>query len=130
VTSFSALLLLALSAVALLAVGGADSADGTSRPSTLQQGLPPPPPSINGDVDCDGDVDPVDALRILRFIAGMSVIQTQPCVPIGSTVSGLPDVWGNVDCSTALNSIDALKVIRHSIALPSSQTEPCPDIGT
>jgi hypothetical protein len=36
-----------------------------------------------GDVDCDGDVDAIDALKILRFVVGLSVSQTKPCPDIG-----------------------------------------------
>ena len=41
---------------------------------------------IWGDVDCDGDVDAVDALAILRDIAAFSVNQQQPCPEIGADV--------------------------------------------
>lgn len=37
-----------------------------------------------GDVDCDEGVDPVDALNVLRFIAGLSVHQNEPCPAIGN----------------------------------------------
>ena len=36
-----------------------------------------------GDVDCDGVVNPVDALKLLRFDAGLPVQQAQGCPPIG-----------------------------------------------
>lgn len=39
-----------------------------------------------GDVDCDGDVDAVDALQILRFVAGLQPNQQAGCPPIGSEV--------------------------------------------
>jgi hypothetical protein len=37
-----------------------------------------------GDVDCDDSIGPVDSLKILRFDAGMSVQQAEPCPNIGS----------------------------------------------
>jgi hypothetical protein len=36
-----------------------------------------------GDIDCDGDVDAVDALQILRFVAGLPVNQQEQCTLIG-----------------------------------------------
>ena len=36
-----------------------------------------------GDVDCDEDVDSVDALKILRHVAALPVSQTEPCRDIG-----------------------------------------------
>lgn len=35
-----------------------------------------------GDVDCNGDVNAVDALKILRQVAGLSVSQAEPCPDI------------------------------------------------
>jgi len=35
-----------------------------------------------GDVDCNGIVNSVDALKVLRFVAGLSVTQTEPCPDI------------------------------------------------
>jgi hypothetical protein len=39
-----------------------------------------------GDVDCDGDVDAVDALRILRYVAGLDPGQPPGCTPIGQAL--------------------------------------------
>jgi hypothetical protein len=38
------------------------------------------------DVDCDGTVGAVDALKILRFVAGFEVTQTEPCINIGDEI--------------------------------------------
>ena len=80
-----------------------------------------------GDVDCSNAVNSIDALKILRKVAALSV-----AAPVGCPF--LTDLLaGNVDCSvgpTPVNSIDALKVLRYAASLPVSQTEPCDDIGT
>jgi hypothetical protein len=58
-------------------------------------GLPPQPsagcPSIGsgepfpwGDVDCGGAVNSADALKTLRYIAGLPVDQLEPCPDVGS----------------------------------------------
>jgi len=46
--------------------------------------------NVFGDVDCDGSVNAVDALKILRQNAGLPLTQTQPCPSIGSTPTASP----------------------------------------
>lgn len=48
---------------------------------------------IQGDTDCDGDVDAVDALQDLRYVAGLPVNQNSPCIAIGS-VAAIPGPQG------------------------------------
>lgn len=42
--------------------------------------------ALFGDVDCDGDVDAVDALKILQFVAGLPFGQSEPCPDLGTTL--------------------------------------------
>jgi hypothetical protein len=86
----------------------------------------PAEPNANGNVDCDGDLDAIDALKVLRYVAQLPVSQTQPCPLIGANVASL---WGDVDCNGSVTSVDALKILRVVAQLPASQDEPCPDIG-
>jgi CSLREA domain-containing protein len=86
-----------------------------------------PTEGTQGDVDCNGDVTSVDALKELRYVAQLSVSQTEPCPDIGTEVASF---WGDVDCSGSVTSVDALKILRYVALLSVSQTEPCPDIGT
>lgn len=81
---------------------------------------------VQGDVQCDGDVDSVDGLQQLRQVAGLSTFQEDKCPEIGSAGA----LFGDVDCDGDVDSVDALKVLRHVAALSVAQTEPCPDIGT
>jgi hypothetical protein len=37
-----------------------------------------------GDIDCYGEVNPVDSLKLLRFDAGLEVTQDPPCPDIGA----------------------------------------------
>jgi hypothetical protein len=83
-----------------------------------------------GNVDCNGAVNSIDALKILRFNAALSVTQNEPCLDLGFPLtSGF--AHGNVDCSPTTNSIDALKVLRAVAALPNApQPKGCgPIIG-
>jgi hypothetical protein len=43
-----------------------------------------------GDVDCTAAVNSVDALKVLRYVAALSVAQTEPCLDMGAVVL-LPD---------------------------------------
>ena len=59
---------------------------GSLSPDSMLSGCPgigSQSTSIFGDIDCDRDVDSVDALRILRHVAGLSVSPSQNCAAIG-----------------------------------------------
>ena len=84
------------------------------------------PPLKQGDVNCDSSVNSVDALLVLRFAAGLSVQQNEPCPDVGTVIS---QVIGDVDCNGIVNSVDALKILRSAASLSVSQTEPCTDVG-
>ena len=86
-------------------------------------------PSIFGDVDCSSAVNSVDALKVLRHGAALSVSQTEPCVDLGGMLPNT-EMQGDVDCTGQVNAVDALKLLRYAAALSVSQTEPCPDVGT
>ena len=87
---------------------------------------------MKGDANCDGAVNSVDALGVLRHVAGLSVSQEAGCPEIGGALAAaleVPEVFGDVDCDGAVNSVDALKILRFVAQLSVSQTDPCPDIG-
>ena len=87
----------------------------------------PTPKALFGDMDCDGDVDAVDALAILRFVAGLPPLgQTEPCSDVGSSGG----VFGDLDCDGDVDAVDALAVLRFLAGLsPLTQQEPCSDVG-
>ena len=87
---------------------------------------PAGPALIQGDVDCNGTANSVDALKVLRFVAGLSVAQEPDCPDIGTEVASF---FGDVDCSNAVNSVDSLKILRFVAGMSVIQTEPCADIG-
>jgi hypothetical protein len=73
-------------------------------------------PPTQGDANCDGIVNAVDALHVLRFSAGIGQIS---CVG-----------RGDVNCDENRTAVDALGILRHSAGLSQiPQTEPCSDIG-
>ena len=74
-------------------------------------------------------MDAVDALKILRHDANLSVTQNEPCPDIGTMVL-IDDVerhWGDIDCDDLVNPVDSLKTLRHDADLSVMQMEPCPD---
>jgi hypothetical protein len=101
-------------------------------PTPTPPPTPPPTaaPNAFGNVDCGGGINSIDALKILRHNASLSVAQTEPCEDI--EVDTLPngELQGDVDCSGGVDAIDALKLLRNNAALPVAQNEPCPNIGT
>ena len=79
--------------------------------------------------DCNQAINSVDSLKLLRFGAGLSVVQSDPCTDVGQVIgSGFKQ--GDVDCNNAVNAVDALKVLRAVAGLSVSQQAGCdPPIG-
>jgi len=100
---------------------------GVAAPAVGPTPTPTPGPGKFGDVDCNASVDAVDGLKLLRYVAGLSVSQTEPCPDIGSPVA---PVFGDVDCNGSVDAVDSLKALRYVAGLSVSQTEPCPDLGS
>ena len=104
----------------------------TETPTPTPEPTPTPMPTatpaglIQGNVDCNASVNSVDSLKILRFVAQLTVGQESGCPLIGAVVALF---WGDVDCSGTVNSVDSLKILRHVAQLSVAQSEPCPDIG-
>jgi len=84
----------------------------------------------SGNVDCSpqpSGVTSIDALKVLRFSAGLLVAQSEPCADIGAAIGG-GQVQGDVNCSdpSAVNSIDALFILRASAGLTTNIPAECP----
>lgn len=117
-----------------------DAGDDTGCSGTDQRGIDRPQGAhcdigafeleqqlVQGDIDCSEAVDSVDALKVLRFSAGLSIAQTEPCPDPPSVVAAFP--FSDVDCNGAVNSVDALKILRSAAGLGVTQMDPCTDIG-
>lgn len=78
---------------------------------------------LHGDVDCDGDVDSVDALKLLQKIAGLDPAQGIPC-------EAIEPPFADIDCDGDVDSVDALQILRHIAGLGTNQQQPCRAIGT
>ena len=99
---------------------------GPSGPTPVLPTPTPAPPSP-GDINCDGRVDAVDAMMILRYGAGMTVSQYDPCPGIGAPND--QDLFGDVDCDDDVDSADSLAVLRFTVGLPVNLTPGCPSVG-
>jgi len=102
----------------------------TPTPAPTATATPSPsgsPQLRQGDVDCDGDADAVDALKVLRHVAGLPVSKGLGCPEIESQVAGHP--FGDVDCDGDVDAVDALKILRYVASLPVTQEPSCVHIG-
>jgi hypothetical protein len=82
---------------------------------------------LSGDVDCAGGVNSIDALKLLRHVAGLDVAQTDPCPDIG-TADG--ELFGDINCDGSITAVDALFVLRFVAALPANVPQGCRPVGT
>lgn len=93
-------------------------------------------PNLWADIDCSDNVDPVDALKILRHDAGLSISQGSSCPDAGEAVDVLwnagdnsNELWGDADCNNTIDPVDTLKVLRYDAGLFYLNQQPCPDIS-
>ncbi len=90
---------------------------------------------VQGDNDCDGDTDAVDALVGLSHLANLSVNQQPGCPALGGAIPSAapagdpPAVFGDVDCDADVDPVDQLKILQFLAAIAFTQNEPCADIG-
>lgn len=106
--------------VALVALGGAahGRATGSSSLASISAGHQDNPAHVLGDANCDGIIDSLDALQVLRSAAAIQF--NADCI-----------LLGNVDCSAAIDPVDALGIMRIIAGLPSVPATPgCPTIGS
>jgi hypothetical protein len=96
-----------------------------------------------GDVDCDGQVNPIDSLKILRHDAGLEVQQPAGCPNVGELLfwtgifpaagpAGVGELgvgWGDHDCNESADPIDALRGLRYDAGFPVTPVQGCPDLG-
>ena len=86
---------------------------GVTPASSQVQPVGEPEEIIQGDVDCDGDVDAVDALKDLQHVAVLPVAQNDPCPDVGTTAAipgplGPPGISGYeiIEATSDVNSND------------------------
>ena len=75
----------------------------------------------------------MDALKVLRHVAGLSVSQNEDCTDIGDDL-GVPalnngNIQGDMNCDDNITSVDALFILRYVAGLTVNLPEGCPPIG-
>jgi len=78
-----------------------------------------------GNVDCNLTIDSTDALKDLRFAAGLYTWQSEPCADIGTTIAG-GYTQGDTNCDHWVNAVDALLILRAVAGLPVALPAGCP----
>jgi hypothetical protein len=96
--------------------GAPTPADTPATPSPAPTEQPTPTPLAPGDVTCNGGVDAIDALHVLRVAAGLGT--SAQCAE-----------QGDVDCDGDLDVLDALAILRHVAGLPGLQGGDCYSTG-
>jgi hypothetical protein len=79
-----------------------------------------------GNVDCDNDVDAVDALFILQHVVGLRAGSDQCPLPPPVPPGTLPHLYlpgADADCDDDVDAVDALFVLQHVVGL---RPELCP----
>jgi hypothetical protein len=97
--------------VIVLAVTSMVAVSQLSNPGPA--GASDPSGFVQGDVDCNGQVETLDALHVVRQSAGIAGAPTSaPCPALGVTQIG-DFAWGDTDCSNSIGVGDALAILRH-----------------
>ena len=85
---------------------------------------------IQGDFDCDGDVDPADALGQFRSLQDLPIEQWAGCpVPKAQASPTALGNWGDVDCDGTRGPLDGLKTLAFVADLEVQQESGCVEIG-
>lgn len=93
------------------------TATPTPTPSAPTPTPTPTPKTLEaGDVDCDGAVSSVDALRVLMLVAALTA---EEC---GAVV--------DVNCDLVLGADDALVILLFLVGRPATLPDGCPPIGS
>ncbi len=109
---------LLLLVIALLAAKGRPSSEA-AVPGPVAPSPSPTPATflIQGDVNGDGVVDAVDALQVLRSVAGLS------------TNAAYLAQTGDTDGDGDIDAVDALRILRYVAGLPNTTPPGWPPIG-
>ncbi len=104
----------------------------TATPSPTASPTPQPTaqPLIWGDTDCDQQIGPLDAVRVLRLDAGLFTATAGSCLAMGEAlfVNGALRLWGDVNCDGP-DPVDAVLMLRYDAGLPISAVTGCPGLG-
>jgi hypothetical protein len=69
------------------------------------------------DVDCNGSIDALDALQVLRQVAGLGSSPAGCAAQAGLSIAQAARVWGDMDCDGDADAIDAMRILRYAAGL-------------
>ncbi len=107
--------LAALATFCVLVVLAVLASGGSGGPTLATDGADEQPGLLSGDSDCSGATTSVDALDVLRYVAGLG---DSTCISLG-----------DVNCDQSLSSVDALLILRSVAGLPVQVPAGCSAIG-
>ena len=83
-------------------------------------------------MDCDGDIGPVDSIRVLRLDAGLFTSTPQDCPAMGEQVftGGRFWVWGDFNCRDGVDPVDSILLLRTDAGLDVPVAAGCPLPGS
>ncbi|HUF54256.1 MAG TPA: hypothetical protein VMR52_10845 [Dehalococcoidia bacterium] len=81
---------------------------------------------LQGDLNCDGAVNALDALTALRHDLGAEVFQHEGCPEIESEFASL---FGDLNCDENVGPVDALRILRYGGGLPLQAIDGCTAVG-
>ncbi|MEX0681945.1 MAG: hypothetical protein WD904_07155 [Dehalococcoidia bacterium] len=106
-------------------------------PTPTPTGSPPIAGNLRGDLNCDGDVDPLDSMSLLRTDAGLALDLPSGCLPLDAEVDvdptgvGFPvHQKGDLNCLDGMDPRDSLVVLRYDAGLDPGLVEDCWPLGT
>ncbi len=99
---------------------GADTASSADTPVEAAVAVSPGAVGsiLQGDVDCGGNVTPVDSLKTLRHDAGLSVQQDEPCPDIATVI---PAGVSGVELVTGSSSYDSTDIKIANAVCPAGK---------
>ena len=83
---------------------------------------------MQGDFNCDGEIDEDDALALILSEAELPVEIEPGCPELGEDLGNV--VFGDVNCSGAADLEDALDAFLFLAGLEFDVNRPCADIGS
>jgi hypothetical protein len=84
-------------------------------------------PFLNGDLNCDTQVNSVDALTAILHAIDAAVSQHPGCRSVGSQFAS---AFGDVNCDGTVDQVDALWLLRYEGGIPAAAGGNCPPVGT